>query len=279
MEKSLCTLNSISQQRGHLKTPNEELVIHYRINFKYVCLCTAFIPLGALLVCLLSAYIFQFDDVHETHCKVFNIVPSISAVTGISPQRYIWRISAALHIGPRVIISAVYNAYQLSMINPLADLEVKSRAQLWLNTAYLLNLIEAGALCGVSYISNRDNYPIHEKLFITFMVSSLSHMVACIRGTKLAADSRKDLESIKAGLKYKQNLLVLSLISTAGLLIFFIQHRFFCLRMAFSLFALCEYVIAAANMAFHVSVISDFPTEELMVGKFISTAGNTHKVE
>ncbi|ENN79315.1 hypothetical protein D910_03809 [Dendroctonus ponderosae] len=211
--------------------------------------------------------------------KVFNIVPSISAVTGISPQRYIWRISAALHIGPRVIISAVYNAYQLSMINPLADLEVKSRAQLWLNTAYLLNLIEAGALCGVSYISNRDNYPIHEKLFITFMVSSLSHMVACIRGTKLAADSRKDLESIKAGLKYKQNLLVLSLISTAGLLIFFIQHRFFCLRMAFSLFALCEYVIAAANMAFHVSVISDFPTEELMVGKFISTAGNTHKVE
>lgn len=56
--------------------------------------------------------------------KVFNIVPSISAVTGISPQRYIWRISIALHIGPRVIISAVYNAYQLNMINPSADQEV-----------------------------------------------------------------------------------------------------------------------------------------------------------
>lgn len=45
------------------------------------------------------------------------------------------------------------------------------------------------------------------------------------------------------------------------------------------MFALCEYVIAAANMAFHVSVILDFPTEELMVGKFISTASIPHKGE
>lgn len=35
------------------------------------------------------------------------------------------------------------------------------------------------------------------------------------------------------------------------------------------MFALCEYLIAAANMAFHISVIMDFPTEELMVGKFL----------
>lgn len=33
------------------------------------------------------------------------------------------------------------------------------------------------------------------------------------------------------------------------------------------MFALCEYVIAIANMAFHVSVISDFPTEHLIIAR------------
>lgn len=36
---------------------------------------------------------------------------------------------------------------------------------------------------------------------------------------------------------------------------------------AFSWFAFCEYVVALANMAFHVSVILDFPTEHLVVAK------------
>lgn len=36
---------------------------------------------------------------------------------------------------------------------------------------------------------------------------------------------------------------------------------------AFSMFALCEYIIALANMAFHVSVILDFPTEHLVIAK------------
>lgn len=36
------------------------------------------------------------------------------------------------------------------------------------------------------------------------------------------------------------------------------------------MFALCEYVIALANMAFHVSVILDFPTEHLIVAKGLS---------
>jgi hypothetical protein len=36
---------------------------------------------------------------------------------------------------------------------------------------------------------------------------------------------------------------------------------------AFSWFSLCEYLIASANMAFHVTVILDFPTEDLMVAR------------
>lgn len=41
----------------------------------------------------------------------------------------------------------------------------------------------------------------------------------------------------------------------------------YCLFSAFSMFAVCEYVIALTNMAFHVSVIMDFPTEQLIIAK------------
>lgn len=37
--------------------------------------------------------------------QVYNIIPSISSITGISPQRYLWRICIALHISPRLIVS------------------------------------------------------------------------------------------------------------------------------------------------------------------------------
>lgn len=67
MEGTVSTLNA---HKGKYNTHKEEVIIHYRINFKYVCLCTVSIPLGALLYCLITAYIFQFDDVHETHCRV-----------------------------------------------------------------------------------------------------------------------------------------------------------------------------------------------------------------
>lgn len=63
------------------------------------------------------------------------------------------------------------------------------------------------------------------------MISSLTHMLACIKGTKIAAETRKDLDSVKAGLKYKKDLFVFSLLCTTGLVFFFIQHRFFCFRM------------------------------------------------
>lgn len=126
---------------------------------------------------------------------------------------------------------------------------------------------------------------VHEKLFITFMISSLTHMLACIKATKKVAETRNDLVAIRRGLRIKQGLFIVSLLSTVGLVGFFLEHRLLCHDMgkffrrlcfvctnsrrfaAFSWFAFCEYVIASANMAFHVTVILDFPTEQLLVAK------------
>ncbi|XP_019872763.2 post-GPI attachment to proteins factor 2-like [Aethina tumida] len=246
---------------------SNKLIIHYKHNFRKLCLFALLCPLICLVVCFVTGLLFQTDDVHETHCQVFNIIPSISAITGISPQRYFWRMSVAVHIGPRFIIAAVYRAYQKNMIDQSSQQHLKKAAEMWLDVAFWLNTIEAASLTGVTYISNRENYPIHEKMFIVFVLSSLCHMLANIYAIKKVAASRNDLESVSEQVKYKKKLFLISILSTIGLVGFFLQHRLLCHRMAFSMFALCEYIIATANVYFHFTIINDFSAEDIIIAR------------
>ncbi|KAK7874484.1 hypothetical protein R5R35_001569 [Gryllus longicercus] len=236
--------------------------IFFMISFRQLCLITVSLPLCALLICFITAYIFQQDDIHETHCRVYNVIPSISAITGISPQRYLWRICIAFHIGPRVVIASVYRSYYRQLLS-LSKHATDAKAIRLLDVCFWLNVVEIAALCGVTYISNRENYPIHEKIFILFMFGSLSYMLATIKVFKLLRPNMTETE--KTSYLFKKCLFILSICCTVGLLIFFLKHRLLCHEMAFSWFSLCEYCIASANMAFHVTVVLDFPTENLLV--------------
>ncbi|XP_043266782.1 post-GPI attachment to proteins factor 2-like [Venturia canescens] len=243
---------------------NNKSYIHLEISFKKLCIATVCLPLVTLLICFVTAYIFQQDDIHETHCRVYNILPSISAITGISPQRYLWRISIALHMGPRLVIAIVYYSYYRKILRNMKDVPKKIVGCRLLNLCFWLNIAEIASLSGVTYISNRENYSVHEKIFIIFMVSSLTYMLTAVKLGRLMTPNAPSLQ-------YKQALFATSMASTIGLIIFFLKHRLLCHDLAFSWFSLCEYIIAAANMAFHVTVILDFPKEQLVVGHGLPT--------
>ncbi|XP_076289391.1 post-GPI attachment to proteins factor 2-like isoform X1 [Lasioglossum baleicum] len=238
--------------------------IYMAISLRKLCLATVSLPLLTLLVCFLTGYIFQQDDIHETHCRVYNVLPSISAITGISPQRYLWRITIALHIGPRLIITSVYYSYYYNILKAIEDIPLKMKGSRLLNLCYWLSMAEVATLCGVTYISNRENYAVHEKIFICFMISSLTYMLMAVRLSRLITPNAQSLQ-------YKQALFVTSLVSTIGLVVFFLKHRLLCHDLAFSWFSFCEYVIASANMGFHFTVVIDFPKEQLVVGNGLST--------
>ena len=42
--------------------------------------------------------------------QVYNAIPSLSAVTGVSPQRYLWRASIVFHAVPRLLVAVSYRA-------------------------------------------------------------------------------------------------------------------------------------------------------------------------
>ena len=92
---------------------------------------------------------------------MFNVVPSISAVTGISPGRYIWRVIMALHLGPRLLIVTAYYHFLLTFLPKVgvaAGQESGERLTRLLKALYYLQIVEVLGLCGISFIHNREHY-------------------------------------------------------------------------------------------------------------------------
>lgn len=70
---------------------------------------------------------------------------------------------------------------------------------------------------------------IHEKIFITFMVCSLCHMLATIKLNEIIHEDHTELTQMQRdSIKWKKILFAMSILSTIGLLIFFAKHRFYC---------------------------------------------------
>ncbi|KAK7496530.1 hypothetical protein BaRGS_00012182 [Batillaria attramentaria] len=223
-------------------------------------------------ICFITGFLFRFEDVNETMCEVKNYIPSISAVTGITPQTYFWRFCIALHTTPRFAVAFIHYNYYVSRLQYVKEsyrgLFMKLiRLNFWLNT------VENSSLLGVTCISNKENYPIHEKIFIVFMVTSLCYMLCntiCFRMTRETTLSDDEQRSY-----YWKKVMFAGIMSaTAGLLFFFYKHRIHCEPGAFSYFSACEYVIAYTNMGYHFTAYLDFKGLEWLVAHPLHHTGN-----
>ncbi|KAJ8298265.1 hypothetical protein KUTeg_024796 [Tegillarca granosa] len=146
------------------------------INFRRIAIVTVSLPAFSLFYCFVTGIIFRFDEVNETVCKAQNVVPSISAVTGITPQAYVWRICIALHCAPRFAVGFMYYNYYKARMHLVSKKYHGLFLQL-LRFNFWFYTIENSCLVGVTYISNKENYPVHEKIFVVFMVMCCCYML------------------------------------------------------------------------------------------------------
>ncbi|XP_033741993.1 post-GPI attachment to proteins factor 2-like [Pecten maximus] len=243
-----------------------------RIHFAKIAYVTVSLPAFSLLFCFLSGVLFRFYDVNETVCKATNVIPSISAVTGILPQAYVWRICIGLHATPRFAVGIMYYNYYMERLRNISpQYQTLYRNLIRLN--FWLYTIENSCLVGVTYISNKENYPIHEKIFIVFMVACNCYMLL---NTIIYRWSREATMSPSEQLSYriKKWMFIAIISATGGLIIFFIRHRFFCIPFAFSYFSACEYVIAYTNMTYHLSGYLEFQ-DYYFIAALVSPATET----
>ncbi|KAG5684612.1 hypothetical protein PVAND_013837 [Polypedilum vanderplanki] len=250
-----------------INNSNNDNVVLFRLSLRALSNWTLMLPLTGLFICFVTGYIFQAEEIHETHCRVYNIIPSISSITGIRPQIYLWRAIIALHISPRLVIAFVHKNYlKHHVLSQVRDQTRHAKATKLATVVHYLNLIEIASLGGVTYVSNKENYPIHEKIFITFMITSLTYMLVSLKLLKVLLPNGPRNEQERRSLRYKKSFFALSIASTIGLIVFFLKHRFLCHDLAFSWFAFCEYVVAISNMGFHsATTMIDFPPLDLVV--------------
>merc|ERR1712038_2120794 len=128
--------------------------VWYAVQFRRLCQICLVMPLIGLVGCLIVACAFQFGDIQETACKVYNLVPSISAITGISPGRYLWRVCIAFHLGPRLLIVATYYHFLLSFAPSLPNKGSAHKLTTLLNYCFYLQIVEILSLCTISFIQN-----------------------------------------------------------------------------------------------------------------------------
>uniref|UniRef100_V5IBC0 Putative post-gpi attachment to protein factor 2 n=1 Tax=Ixodes ricinus TaxID=34613 RepID=V5IBC0_IXORI len=201
-------------------TPPVKLV---HIHFRTIAVVTALLPLSSFLTCIFYSLMFQFKQVTVTHCQVANLLPSISAAIGsYTPQRYIWRTGIGLHAAPRLLVSVMYRRYYAAM---LAD---TPKYQFLASAAFWVNVVENLCLLGLTNVSSSENYPIHEKMFVTFMVSALLYMlVSCFIPTVAFKHMLSQVE--RKSLRTKKQLMIHQRFSApCWLPTFFLRHNWYC---------------------------------------------------
>ncbi|XP_041356768.1 post-GPI attachment to proteins factor 2-like [Gigantopelta aegis] len=234
---------------------------------------TVSLPAVSLFVCFVTAFLWRFDDVNDTQCNVTNFIPSISAVTGITPQTYLWRVGVALHSTPRFIVAIMYYNYYASRIDNISK-KYQNLYSKVMRLNFWLNIIENSSLVGVTYITNRENYPVHEKIFIVFMVASLCYMLVNTILFRWSRSSNVLKGDELYSYTWKKIMFVSICSATIGLLYFFYLHRRFCEPGAFSWFSFCEYVIAYTNMGYHLTAYYEFQDHTIMCASAASSQTN-----
>jgi len=244
------------------KCVNKTEQSRFRLSYRGLVQFTVLLPLMSLFSCLITAIAFQYEEVNVTFCPVLNYLPSISMVIGASPQRYVWRIGIAIHTAPRFLLSVVtYNIHMEKFSRvPVPSCSWYRRLT---SINYWLSLTEVGSLIGLTYISSRENYPIHEKCFITFMVASLCHLLLNTSLYRWAGPNMSQME--EKSYKKKSVICGVMLLFTAGLVYSFYLHRRYCQQLAFTYFAGCEYMIVLLNIMYYLTLADDCPDDLILV--------------
>lgn len=261
------TASEVMRSRKATSVPGEEVGpnqpdicilngVLFKSGLRRIAIATAFLPLFTLSACFLYSMIFDYSTVNVTICKVFNILPSLSAVTGVFPQCYVWRMGVALYCCPQILLaSALPSYYRTKKTNSIAYSRV-------VTISGATHILECIFLVGVAFISNKDSYPVHMKLFCTFMFNYVSHLLStCWVVTRYEPETADEIKSRK----YKIRIAKTSMASSIGMAIAFYLHRTRCVVMAFSVFSFCEYVLGTCNVLFHLTIIYDLPSTDIYI--------------
>ncbi|XP_023936936.2 post-GPI attachment to proteins factor 2 [Bicyclus anynana] len=221
-----------------------------KISVKKFGLFTVSLPLFAFITCILITLYKDYETANNTHCKVPNVFPSISASIGnFEPQRSIWRTAIYGHAPLRFFMIYLRWNYYRNVISQSCAFVVK--------LAVFLNIIENLSLIGLTYWTSSKNYPFHEACFKTFIGCSIFYMFfTCMMLTKYRRRTTlTHLEKYSIMLKWRSFLVNVGSFAFAAY--FFLRHNRLCEPYVYSMFGFSEYIVVVSNIMFHMTTVYD----------------------
>ncbi|KAG6459215.1 hypothetical protein O3G_MSEX011259 [Manduca sexta] len=186
-----------------------------------LCFLTVSTPLVAFVICVLLTIYKDSEKANNTHCKVPNVLPSISASIGnFEPQSSIWKTAIYVHSPIRFYIVYLRWQYYKTVISENCEVVV--------NLAVILNIIENLALIGLTYWTSSGNYPYHEVCFKLFIATSVFYMLfICIL---LTNNRRRPNISFRErhSVRLKWRAFIVNVASFACAAYFFLRHNRLC---------------------------------------------------
>lgn len=121
------------------------------LSFSKVAWFTVFLPFISFIFCIVWSILYNFEKATETHCKVYNILPSVSAAIGhYRPQKSVWETAILCQAFVRIIVFYMYYKYYRET--------VQTKAKGMSNFALLSYLLENISLVTLSFWSSNENY-------------------------------------------------------------------------------------------------------------------------
>ena len=258
------------QIKATLKFPNAAMLV---VPWDLLTVLSMGVATSGLWLCLFFSLWHNGREVTHTHCRVPNVLGSISTCIGdFNPQRSFWKITVMLYLPQRVLatwpLAAVYEEW--------------SKGQRWkTNVARAVaHLVEQLALGLLTAISSSEHLLLHEVAFGTFALAGMVNMgLTCslLEGGRGARGGGGG-EGVGGSLKWRRACALMALASLVLAICFFYVHNAYCISYGYSLFALFEWLFVLANSesvvrALRLSLICSLQYARCFCRKFLFTLG------
>ncbi|KAL7304880.1 hypothetical protein TKK_0002685 [Trichogramma kaykai] len=229
------------------------------IPFARIAWFTVSIQCFSFIFCILWTIMYNFEESTNTHCKVYNALPSVSATIGhYQPQKNIWKMTT--------VIQAIIRFYMIILHYQYYKKNTYPTTRKLTRLALVTYVIENTSLVTLSFWTSNENYALHKLSFMIFLFTSFIYMnVSYIIATMCRSTTREVHDIIS--LKWKLRALISNLAGIILACYFFYRHNKYCEPFVYSLFALAEYLVVLTNMGFHVTAAYDFAGRSVLISR------------
>ena len=194
-----------------------------------------------------------------------------ASIGSLAPQKYVWKIVAALQCGPRLLLVGLNTAQLGRLARP---------GHPTVSLALALSLAEVAALMVISIVPSIEDVALHSVATGFFLVCSPAYMLISyyllrslhsgdyIRSHGFHIFSCSFTGGPLRSLHYKRVLMTVHLCSILASLYCYWRHNTYCEPGMYSTFSLFEYTVVLTNMAFHATSYYDFYNVNLSLNSF-----------